>query len=423
MPNQKKILIVAESIDLEDSSGSKANVALIYNLHKIGYDIQVHHYTRKEINLSNIPCFLIKENKRSLLYLLSRTERQLRNNLKIDFHKSLEKIFGFSFTLFNDRNSIVSAVGNLKDFKPNLVITLSKGGSFRPHHALLGLPNFHDKWLAYIHDPYPMHLYPRPYTWIEPGYYIKWKFMKAMADKAAFPAFPSELLKEWMGSFFKGYSEKGVIIPHQVMSINYPQRRVPNYFSQDKFTILHAGNLLNFRDPKGLVEGMKLFLKRNKDAESKVQLIFVGAMSGFFDFLKKEETKMPEVFAIKGKLSFESVNDLQRLVTVNVILEAKSEISPFLPGKFPHCIIADKPILLLGPYYSESRRLLGESYEYWSEIDDVEKIASHIENLYNKWLINKRLELRRYDLLEYLSPPFLKLTIDNLINLTEKRSQ
>src|SRR5690606_17701551 len=133
----------------------------------------------------------IKENRRSLLYLLSRIERHIRYKLKIRFGPPLEKIFGFSFTLLNDRNSIEKALRGIQDFQPDIVLTLSKGGSFRPHHALLRMPGWHKKWVAYIHDPYPMHLYPRPYAWMEPGYKHKYNFVKAMTLKAAHLAFPS----------------------------------------------------------------------------------------------------------------------------------------------------------------------------------------------------------------------------------------
>ena len=202
---KNKILVVVESIDVEDSSGSKANVALIKNLHKAGFDLRVYHFTRKEILLEDIPCFAIKENRSSLVFFLSRGERLLRHKLDLDLHKPLEKMFGFSFTLFNDRDSIVAGLRKITDFEPDLVLTLSKGGSFRPHHALLQMPEWHTKWMAYIHDPYPMHLYPRPYAWVEPGYLEKWRFVKAVSQKAKYSAFPSQLLMEWMGSYFKDF--------------------------------------------------------------------------------------------------------------------------------------------------------------------------------------------------------------------------
>jgi DNA-directed RNA polymerase len=96
-------------------------------------------------------------------------------------------------------------------------------------------------------------------------------------------------------------------------------------------------------------------------------------------------------------------------------MESKSEISPFLPAKFPHCVEANKVILSLAPCHSEVKRLLGVDYQYWSEVDDVSKVAKLIEELYNLWKENpESLLLNRIDLQEYLSVGYLKQTINNL---------
>lgn len=232
--------MVAESIDVEDSSGTKGRVALIKNLHEAGFEVMVYHYTRKNIQLSGIHCVAIKEKRWSALFFLSRLERYIRTYLKLSLSKPLEKVFGFSFTLFNDRNSIVAALERIKDSNLDLVLTLSKGGSFRPHHALLKMPDWHSKWIAYIHDPYPAHLFPRPYAWVEPGYYKKWKFIKDISEKAAYSAFPSKLLKDWMGSYYPDFLRTGVIIPHQLFNINTNEIEFPDYFNPDHFNLLQA---------------------------------------------------------------------------------------------------------------------------------------------------------------------------------------
>jgi hypothetical protein len=413
LPTKKKILVVVESIDMEDSSGSKANVALIQNLHKAGFELLVYHYTRKEIQLPGITCIAIKEKRWSGLFFLSRLERYIRFLFKISLSKPLEKVFGFSFTLFNDRNSIIVALREVEGFKPDLVLTLSKGGSFRPHHALLKMPEMHNKWMAYIHDPYPMHLYPRPYAWVEPGYLPKWKFVKEMSEKAAFPTFPSQLLKDWMGSYFKGYLEKGIIIPHQLNENSDITTIIPSFFEPDKFNILHAGNLLHARNPEGLIKAFSLFLKKDETRRYKSRLHFVGPTEFHNELLISSAAETPEIVINVKYIDYSVVKLLQNNAAVNVVLEAKSEISPFLPGKFPQCVVANKAILLLGPYYSETRRLLGTNYPFWSEIDQVERILNILEDLYEKWNKNES-ELNRRDIEYYLSSEHLKIIIDNI---------
>ena len=50
-------LIVVDSINVNDSSGSKANVALIKNLAAVDYVVTVLHFTQKEIQLEAVYLF------------------------------------------------------------------------------------------------------------------------------------------------------------------------------------------------------------------------------------------------------------------------------------------------------------------------------------------------------------------------------
>ncbi|UJH92510.1 UDP-glycosyltransferase [Antarcticibacterium sp. 1MA-6-2] len=409
-----KILVVAESIDLDSGSGGKVNRALILNLIQCGFRVKVYHYTRKEISLKGAATIAIKENRSSELFLLSRMERYIRNIFGISLNHRIEKRVGFSFTLKNDRNSIISALRKEKDFEPDWVLTLSQGGSFRPHHALLRLPKWHSRWIAYIHDPYPMHWYPKPYTWQEQGYKAKQRFMQEIADNCKYAAFPSKLLKEWMGTHYTSYFEKGIVIPHQLNKDTEEGKSSPIKINAAEFTILHAGNLLQARNPKGLIEGFKLFL--NKNPKAPVKFLHVGPAEHYQTYLEKEAAENPQISAYCENLPFHQVLKLQENVSVNVIIEAKAGFSPFLPGKFPHCIATEKPILLLGPLKSEAKRLLGDTYPYWAEIDDTEQIEILIGELYQRWKAG--LEKWNYkEVIQYLSADNLKVIIENLNKL------
>lgn len=463
-----KILVVVDSININDSSGSKANVALIKNLTQAGFEVKVYHYTQKNIDLQGVVCVSIPEKKWSLLFVLSRLQRVFTRITGIHIHRFLEEVFGFSFTFFNDTDSIVSALKKENSFNPDLVLTLSKAASFRPHYAVLQLPNWHQKWMAYVHDPYPFHFYPRPYTWVEQGHRQKERFFQKVSEKAQYAAFPSLLLKDWIGSFFPEFLAKGLVIPHQLSKnsgdemFNFhsefeecqseptecqtestecktepvecqtkpvecqsepvecqsePVEDFLSYFNSNSFTLLHAGNLLKQRNPLFLIQAFKLFLEKNPDAKETAQLVLVGPAGYHEKEIEAEKTQNENMVFINKNVPFNKVQAMQQKASVTVILEAKSEISPFLPGKFPHCIEANKPILLLGPFYSETRRLLGHEYPYWAELDEVEKITEIIEILYQQWKQNPDdLILNRSDLYDYLSEDYLKKIIIGLQN-------
>lgn len=412
---KERILIIAESLDVEDSSGTKGRVALIRNLNSLGYQLKVYHYTRKEIKIDDIECISIMEDRKSLLFFLSRLERYIRYLLKINLYKPLENLFGFSFTLFNDRNSIIRSLKEINNWEPDLVLTLSKGGSFRPHHAILKLPDWHSKWLAFIHDPYPMHWYPPPYPWFEPGNKRKESFMIEMAKTCYLAGFPSKLLKDWMGHKNSNFASKGIVIPHQLDKTEIPDLDVSSYLNNKNFNIVHAGNLIQGRKPDGLIMGFKMFLSKHPEAKKNSKLLMIGGASYYTKDLIKFKSENEQIILSEGLLPFEVVQNIQAKGSVNVILEANSTLSPFLPGKFPHCVKANRPILYIGPKESETRRLLGEDYRYCSETNNIALIAGLMSELYLKWKTDRKtFNLNRQDLNFYLSKENLGNIMENI---------
>lgn len=408
--NTKKILIVVESIDIEHSSAAKGRIALIKNLQKIGYSLEVFHYSRKEIQLEGIPCHSISEIK-GFLYLLVRLQRVFTRITKVNLNNLVDSLFGFSFSFFNDAKSIKRAVRNVS-FSPDLVITLSYASSFRAHKALLGIKKWHDKWISYVHDPFPMHSYPRPYDWVELGHQKKRSFFLKVCSSAKYIAYPSKLLAEWMRSYYLYDKQKEIIIPHQVIERIENVEKFPSFFQKDKFNILHAGSMMSARNPMILVAAFDRFVKKDPIARQDARLIFIGKKSIFDSAISNYKNN--QICISKGYVSFNVVHKLQELSSVNIILEAAGYFSPFLPGKFPHCISSKKPILLLGPQISESKRLLGADYSYWSEIDDIDKIEELITSLFLKWKTKADAQMERNDLLHYLGTQNLKATIDSL---------
>ncbi|RLJ64374.1 hypothetical protein CLV86_1492 [Lacinutrix venerupis] len=408
MNTKNNILVIAESIDVNATSGAKANVALINALLLCNYTVTVLHYTRKAILLPDVNCINIKENKSSLYYFLSRAQRVFQRVTKINISRNLERIFGHSFTFYNDSKSITKAISKHYN-NHDLIITLSQGASFRPHHALLSLPELYNKWLAYVHDPYPFHLYPKPYNWVESGYKQKEQFFRTVSESAKYSAFPSQLLKEWMGQFFPKFLDTGLIIPHQQLKIDVLQDlgEYNSLLDENTFTLLHAGNLMKQRPPFVLINAFKKFLEANPKAKQHSRLLLIGPASYHKKNLEKESVLLPQLKLHLQSVPFEIVNTLQHNVSVNIILESNSEISPFLPGKFPHCVYANRPILALSPKQSETRRLLGEKYKFQTEVHKVEEIISHITELYQNWK-DSNLKLNRPDLQNYIGLKYFK---------------
>ena len=409
-----KVLFVAESIDIDNSSAAKTCVSMIVNLQRAGFDVKVLHYSHKHIDIPGVECLLIKEKKWNYKYFLSRAQRVLQRTLKINLAKYQEKVFGFSFTFFNDAASIKSAIYDFVNW-PDLVITGGKGTSFRPHYALLKMPELQEKWMAYVHDPYPYHFYPAPYNWNAPGYKKHEAFFEKVIRKARYTCYPSLLLSDWMGKFYPESLKKCVIIPHQINETT-EESELPEYLKKNNFTLLHAGNLLTQRDPGGLIKGFDRFLELNPQAKEHSNLLLLGTSHAHKEMLDAYSSRLPQLYLSDGYVPFEEVYNVQLHASVNIILESTGDISPFLPGKFPHCVKANKPILLLGPENSESKRLLGREYPFWASAEDIDKIAFCITELYKNWKDNSgELKLDRADLEDYFSITYLRKTILNIL--------
>ncbi|MEM0518348.1 UDP-glycosyltransferase [Aequorivita flava] len=411
----KKILILAETLDVDSSSAGKACNAFIKSLAAEDFYIIAYHYSHKEININSVQTILIKENRKDIYYFLSRSQRVFQRLTKNDISKKMENRFGFSFTFKNDVNGMVKAMEHENPSDYDLIITLSKGASYRTHAALLKLPKWHNKWLAYIHDPYPFHWYPPPYEWTEAGCVKKEWFFVQIAHKSKWLGYPSQRLAEWMGQFDNAFLKKAVVLPHQ-MPRNKTENStpLPSFYLKDKFTVLHAGNLLKQRNPFPLIAAWKRFLEEIPEAKKCSQLLLIGPSSYHQPKLSAIHNTIPSIFVSEGNMNYEEVLQMETEVTVNIVLEAVSEISPFLPAKFPGLVKANRPIFHLGPVNSESRRLLGIDYEYVAAADDVIAIKGTLKSCFVNWKSND-FQLNRGDLNEYFSSSYLKKIVDSLV--------
>ena len=406
--SNRRILIICESIDVNDSSGSKGRVALIRNLADSGYHLKLFHYSGKQIELEGIPSILIKENTFSINYVMSRIQRILMRVFHINIGNIVESVFGFSFTFFNDTRSMARGLRKENPEDYDMVMTFSKGNSYRTHKALLKLPQWHAKWFAYVHDPYPQQLYPRPFNYVPRGYRSKRLFFKQVISNSYRVILPSLLLKEWLQSYYSPLRTKSLIIPHQIQDLEVVKEDLDNSFNTNNFNLVHAGNLLGLRKPNILIKAFKNFLIEQPEAKENARLILIGNHGGYQSYLREEQVNMPQLEISSGLLAFKQAYAMQYYASANIILEAQGEISPFLPGKFPHCVKANKPILLIGPYYSECRRLLGNKYPYKHDFDEVDGIAKSIGILYKKWKQTPQaLDLNRDDLRRYLGKEHL----------------
>ena len=401
------ILILIESMNPNDSSGIKGRLALINNLIKIGYQVKVIHLDENYTNDESFEAEVVGRFPTSIYFWLSKLNT-FAKSLNIKLNKWVEPQFGFSFSHYEDVDRFKKALVRETPDHYDIVFTLSKAASFRPHKAVLESPEWHSRWYAYVHDPYPMYVYPRPYDWAEPGSLLKRAFFLQVYAKAKKIAYPSLLLAEWMESYYPLGMAKRAIIPHQI-PLNLTKEindtiQLPDFFDSKKFTVLHAGSLMKQRPPFVLMKAFNLFLANSKEPNVNAQLIFVGGASE--DHKIEVKPLLNKNITFYGSyLPFTTVFELQKQATLNVVIEANARISPFLPGKIPHLVLAKKPILHIGPKVSETIRLLGDNYPLHTlnHPNQIETLSDKIASIYSKWADKKQSSMNRKDLENYFS--------------------
>jgi hypothetical protein len=219
-----------------------------------------------------------------------------------------------------------------------------------------------------------------------------------------------------MSTFFPNFSKTGIVLPHQNFPSSESLLPIPPYFKKECFTVLHAGSLLDHRNPYFLIEGYKAFLATDPEAAKKSQLLLIGAATAHEPTLSDLCDTISSIYKSKGYVHHKEVQVLQKNATCLMIIEAVAEVSPFLPGKFPHYINEDKPIIHLGPDRSETKRLLGEEYPYSCEANDVDKIAAIFKELFIAWQTSETLKLNRPDLKEYCSKSYFINQLNTILN-------
>lgn len=364
-------------------------MALVQNLNQ-SFNLTVLHGSERDVSLGLSETIKVQELKWNWKFVLSRTVRLLRRYTGLNLSTFFEKRVGFSFTFLSLSYSFQRALNFLDISNFHLVITLSQGESFVPHHAVLKSARFHEKWLAYIHDPYPMACYPKSYAFKGPGTDQKKRFMQAVCNHALFLSFPSFLLSEWMQKFYRFDSKRVKIIPHQIDRLLEKKSEliVESFFDKKKFNLLYAGHLLSQRNPFPIIDAFNLFINKYNGSIHNFQLIFIGPVSSVW---KNKLTEMSsDHIKFYPTQEFEFTIQLQQQASVNIIIEANDDHSPFLPAKFPHCVFSQRPMLVLTPLKSELRRLLGATFPFISSPTDTKAIMENIKQLYENWKEEKK---------------------------------
>jgi hypothetical protein len=374
----KTILVITESLRINETSSGIVSSTLIKLLHQSGYELTVITENSFDYPITWLP----KE------VLIKKFEiPKIKKNF-IDYIPKIKAIpvylSGFSKSFKNKKECYkIEIEKELSRHQYDSIYALSTGNSFVPHFALAEM-NLSIPFYVNIHDPFPMHLYPVPYQkrkdWLNS--ILEKKFSKVL-KKAKAISFPSKQLMDDMAKAFPIITQKGFVLPHIGTSLeNLPTENTDDIvLDKSKINLLHAGTLLGPRNPKYLLQAISELNQENEDFAQKVAFTFIGKVNkALTDVISREDLK--NVTFLTTRMSYKKSLQLIEQADASFVIEAIADFSPFLPGKVADIAFAEKPIIGLSPKKSEVRRLLGDNYPYQTELNNVVQIKNILLKFY-----------------------------------------
>lgn len=268
----------------------------------------------------------------------------------------------------------------------DIIIGFGGGDFFEPLEVISNSKKVNSSTLkcGFVHDPFPVDLYPLPYKGPITKSTIRQKSnLKKIFSNLDKIVFPSLILSHEMNDFYEFGMNKALIIPHGLPAqyeigdedelLEFLHK---NNLRENEF-YFHAGTLLYHRKIEYIVQGFRN-LKNKGKINSELKLLFVGNVQypiNLFD---------DDIVIIPKRLPLKLVNSIALKSKGLMIIEHIGNISPFLPGKFPEYISLKKPIMHFGPLNSEINRIVQEYskkgsclFNFSARLNDV----NGIENL------------------------------------------
>lgn len=390
-----KILILIENLEVNRTSSGIRSYKQLILYQKIYGNIDVITATDEKLHpkIKDVKYFYLKEKYKYNYSWIDKLSKSIAIQNFV-FGIGLRKYY----KILNWKNTIKDIL-NTKKY--NYIVSLDSGSSFISAYALYFLrKKYSFKHLMFVHDPFPLNQYPKPYQKPNslPYKSVARLFGKVLAT-ADILSFPSLRLMEWMSQFYPEIPDKHIIQPHIGMRLDELNKFLVQKETSDipvlpkGLNIVHTGSLLGSRNPTFLIKAIELLFKNFPEAKEVVFLHIIGQIDRSWD---PKKLCTDNVIIYPKRYSYLQSLEIQKKADILLLIEAVSEVSPFMPGKLADYLMAEKPILALTPKTSESSRILGKYYTLLCENGNIEDIYNKLQTTYHSYQKNSLNELLPY---------------------------
>ena len=259
------------------------------------------------------------------------------------------------------------------------------------HQAALFIKKAHPEipWCAYFSDPWPPHRLPAPYQ-NSSGALSRWRsdsLMDSFLELAESHIFTSIYMRDYLIKDHRlELIEKSFVAPHISPYWNTPIQHV----KKDTLTFRHAGIINKYRNPNILFDGIRKFLKKNKDAAKVIKFEFMGR-----NYAGKNSKPIIPPNDLKNIVSFleqKSLNETWKWIAkadILLLLEFHFSKGIFFYAKLSDYLHTTRPILSLSPKEGVVADLFKKGGGIIASPDNSEQIGNAIDKIFSLWRSKK----------------------------------
>ncbi|MGB3366871.1 MAG: glycosyltransferase [Acidaminobacteraceae bacterium] len=229
------------------------------------------------------------------------------------------------------------------------------------------------KWIVHFSDPWTENPYIT-YVDKETKEYNQ-KLEEEVLSLADAIVYTSIETKDLMVGKYNGrFAEKSYILPH-TYSPNVVDRYINEKYDDKLIHVAHVGNFYGKRIPDELFMGIKKAKEKVENLSETVCVDLVGNLPKSKELLI-QKLGIGDVVKVHGKVPYNESQKIMAKSSVLLNIDAKDEISVFLPSKLVEYIGYDKPILAITPIKGTTSRVLNELNHIAIPNENYDEIAN-----------------------------------------------
>ena len=158
-----------------------------------------------------------------------------------------------------------------------------------------------------------------------------------------------------------------------------------------KFTIRHVGIVDELRDPRPVMEAIKVICKSNIELAADIRIEFIGNVNTAFKEFVEQDTLLATITRFVGQMPHAQLLTLYGQTDLQLLVLAYTAIAPGnLPGKFFEYLASGNSILAIGPVEGDAAAVLnitkaGKIFER----SDERGIQEALQTYYSDWKVGR----------------------------------